>query len=151
MTILEKIESIDDVQYAKEYDFLLIEDSSNEALMMDMILIKSGKKYVCGWISDSSLLIEMVRQQKMPEAKLLLLDIRMPVFDGLECLVAIKSSGQKIKTPVVMLSSSDHDKDISKAYGLNCNGYIVKSGSMVEFREKILTTLAYWIQINTIN
>ena len=142
---------MEDVQYAKKYDFLLIEDSYNEALMMDIQLAKSEKSYVCGWISDSSLLIEMIEKNMLPETKLLLIDIRMPVYDGLECLAKIRNNGYKSIVPIVMLSSSDHDKDISKAYGLHCNGYIVKSGSLIDFRERILTALHYWIEINTIN
>ena len=139
------------MQYAKKYDFVLVDDSHNEVLMFDMILMRSERKYTCAWISDSALVMQMVKNGNFPETKLLLLDIRMPIYDGLECLEAMKKCSVKSRIPIVMLSSSDHDKDITMAYAQHCNGYIVKSSSMLDFRKNILTTLEYWIEINTTN
>jgi len=55
------------------------------------------------------------------------------------------------QSPIVMLSSSDHHKDIERAYALKCSSYIVKDNNLLDFREKISTTIRYWVQLNTFN
>jgi DNA-binding NarL/FixJ family response regulator len=149
MRILKAIESIKDLQYAKIYDFILIEDSFNEALLMDSVISKSDMKPICGWINNAELVIEAIEKDLFPRTKLVLLDIRMPGVDGLECLTTMKNEVNKYVNPIVMLSSSDHSSDISKAYEHNCNGYIVKNSDIIEFRQKIKTTLEFWINVNS--
>ena len=149
MKVFKVINEINDLQYAEMYDFILIEDSFNEAFLMDSILNKIDRDFMCAWISNASLLMEMIELNKFPMTKLILLDIRMPVIDGLECLALIKKNEHEYMQPVVMLSSSNHSSDIKQAYGFNCNGYIVKTNDLKSFREKLLTTLEFWIDVNT--
>ena len=57
---------------------------------------------------------------------LLLLDIRMPKFDGMEVLEQLKEDGELKKMPVIMLTTTDDPRDIEKCHRLGCSNYIVK-------------------------
>jgi CheY-like chemotaxis protein len=77
-----------------------------------------------------------------------LLDVKMPRLDGLEVLRQIKTNKQLKSTPVVMLTSSQDERDLRESYMLGANAYVVKP---VEFRRfaYILQHLeAFWLGIN---
>lgn len=77
-----------------------------------------------------------------------LLDVKMPRLDGLEVLRQIKSDPRLRCTPVVMLTSSQDERDVRESYCLGANAYVVKP---VEFRRftTILHDLEnFWLHIN---
>jgi CheY-like chemotaxis protein len=77
-----------------------------------------------------------------------LLDLKMPRLDGLEVLRQVKSDARLRTTPVVMLTSSQDERDIRESYLLGANAYIVKP---VEFRKLsyVLQHLeTFWLSIN---
>ncbi len=74
-----------------------------------------------------------------PYPDVVLLDIRMPgVLDGLQTLKAIRADSRHCSLSVMMLTSSDRDLDVDRAYKLGANGYIVKSDDTGEMIEKLL-------------
>lgn len=78
----------------------------------------------------------------------MLLDVKMPRVDGLEVLRQIKGDEQLKSTPVVMLTSSQDDRDVRQSYQLGANAYVVKP---VEFRRlaNVLQQLElFWLGIN---
>ncbi|MDO8544841.1 MAG: response regulator [Opitutaceae bacterium] len=78
----------------------------------------------------------------------MLLDVKMPKLDGIEVLRQIKSDERLKGTPVVMLTSSQDERDVRESYALGANAYVVKP---VEFRNfaRVLRHLAqFWLQIN---
>jgi len=77
-----------------------------------------------------------------------LLDLKMPKVDGLEVLRQVKSDQQLKSTPVVMLTSSQDERDVRESYILGVNAYVVKP---VEFRRlaSMLQQLElFWLGIN---
>jgi two-component system response regulator len=77
-----------------------------------------------------------------------LLDVKMPRLDGLEVLRQVKSDERLKTTPIVMLTSSQDERDIRESYALGANAYVVKP---VEFRRfaAILRHLeVFWMKIN---
>ena len=76
------------------------------------------------------------------------LDVKMPRLDGLEVLRQVKSNERLRTTPVVMLTSSQDERDMTQSYLLGANAYVVKP---VEFRKFafILQHLeTFWLEIN---
>ncbi len=69
----------------------------------------------------------------IPVPKLILLDIRLPKFDGSYVLKAIKSSRKLKKIPVIVLTTSTRDVEIKEMYKLGANSYIVKPGRFEDF------------------
>jgi len=80
--------------------------------------------------------------------KVILLDIQMPKIDGIEVLRRIRSDERTKNIPVVMLTSSNQDPDISKCYQLGANSYIVKPVEFEKLTEAIKAIGFYWLLLN---
>ena len=78
---------------------------------------------------------------------LILLDLNMPGMSGKEFLKKVKSD-QELKTiPVVILTTSDSEKDIMELYNLHASGYVKKPIDLSEFKEAIKQIAEYWFVI----
>jgi CheY-like chemotaxis protein len=82
---------------------------------------------------------------------LILLDINIPIFNGLEVLRDIKKDEYLKKIPVIMLTTSSNPKDIDRAYENYCNSYIIKPLEIVEFFEAILKIEEFWFQLSVLS
>ena len=71
------------------------------------------------------------------KAYLLLLDIRMPGLDGVEVLQRVKSDPGLKNMPVIMLTTTDDPREISRCYELGCNNYLTKPVEFQKFTEVI--------------
>lgn len=73
-----------------------------------------------------------------------LLDINMPGMSGFEVLSAMKAHPQLVQIPVVMLTTSNHDQDITRAYTLHASSYLIKSVNFQEFVAQVEGFLEFW-------
>lgn len=80
---------------------------------------------------------------------LILLDLKLPRIDGLEVLARLKSHAVSRKTPVVVLTTSEEDKDIEAAYSLGANSYILKPVDFVKFIDVAAQVEMYWCLLNS--
>ena len=80
---------------------------------------------------------------------LILLDLKLPRIDGLEVLARLKSHSLTRKIPVVVLTTSEEDKDIESAYSLGANSYILKPVDFVKFVDVAAQVEMYWCMVNT--
>ena len=76
---------------------------------------------------------------------LILLDLNLPRKDGRQVLAVIKSNDKFRRIPVVVLSSSDSDKDITNCYNLGANCYIVKPHDLQSYRAVVRTLEDFWL------
>lgn len=83
-----------------------------------------------------------------PRPDLVLLDLRLPKLDGLEVLKNIKTDDELKKTPVVILTTSNAESDIARAYELHANSYLVKPIEFDTFAEMIRDLGFYWLAWN---
>jgi CheY-like chemotaxis protein len=83
-----------------------------------------------------------------PRPHLILLDLRMPRIDGLDVLKEIKADKDLHTIPVVVLTTSDADRDIRKAYDYSTNSYLLKPLSFGEFEDLIKQISDYWLRWN---
>ncbi|MBL4629620.1 MAG: response regulator [Paraglaciecola sp.] len=81
----------------------------------------------------------------MPD--IILLDLNLPGTDGKEVLEAIKSDARLKRIPVIVLTSSEADKDIVESYNLHANCYIVKPVSAAKFMKVVQSVGNFWIDI----
>ena len=82
---------------------------------------------------------------------IILLDLRLPKIDGLEVLRIIKEDKVLYKIPVIVLSTSDMENDIKKAYEYNANSYLVKPINFNKFMELLKDLSIYWLSWNIQN
>lgn len=113
----------------QDLKILLVEDNPEDAYLTRKILRKSGLDRDLKIAGDGkkalAALEEMVTESdRLPD--LILLDINLPVMGGLELLRRLKQDSRHHKIPVVMLTSSNIDDDISRSYDLGASTYLVK-------------------------
>lgn len=82
-----------------------------------------------------------------PTPDLILLDIKMPKVSGLEVLEKIKRDEELKRLPVIVLTVSDREADVIKAYNTGVNSYIVKPVKFSEFLDVVARVKEYWITI----
>jgi len=84
-----------------------------------------------------------------PRPHIILLDLRLPRVDGLEVLKVIKDNDELKNIPVVVLTTSEAEKDVARAYNNHVNSYLVKPVGFEEF-SKLMNDLGfYWLGWNT--
>ncbi len=84
-----------------------------------------------------------------PRPNLILLDLRLPKVDGLDVLMQIKSDTSLRKIPVVILSTSEAERDLVRAYERHVNSYLVKPVDFATFTRMLKDLGYYWLAWNT--
>ena len=85
---------------------------------------------------------------KFPMPNLILLDLRLPLVDGLEVLKIIKSDRKLTKIPVVILTTSSAESDMVKAYEGHASSFLVKPVDFTKFSKLMETFEYYWVVWN---
>jgi two-component system, response regulator len=79
---------------------------------------------------------------------LIILDLKLPVVEGLEVLRRIRSDPRTRRLPVVILTSSNEEQDVAAGYDLGVNSYIRKPVDFHQFNEAIKQLGLYWLVVN---
>ena len=80
--------------------------------------------------------------------KLILLDLKLPKVDGLEVLRQVKGDPRTRPIPVVVLTSSQEERDVVSSYHLGVNSYIQKPVDFDQFRNVVKQLGLYWLLVN---
>jgi two-component system, response regulator len=80
--------------------------------------------------------------------KVVLLDLKLPKVDGLEVLRAIKTDERTKAIPVVVMTSSQEQRDVVDSYHLGVNGYVVKPVDFDHFSKAVAELGCYWVLLN---
>ena len=87
--------------------------------------------------------------QTSPRPHIILLDLRLPRVDGLEVLRMIKKEGDELRNiPVVVLTTSEAEKDVLRAYEYYVNSYLVKPVGYEDFNNLMHDLVGYWLGWN---
>lgn len=82
-----------------------------------------------------------------PRPDLILLDLNLPKKDGREVLAEIKSDPLLKRIPVVVLTTSEDEKDVLKAYDLHVNAYITKPVNLDQFMKVVEAVEDFWLTV----
>jgi CheY-like chemotaxis protein len=131
---------------------LLAEDEPADAHLVKSAIFENGIPADLHHVHDGREVLEFLRRQgarfaAAPRPHLILLDLNMPRMDGRECLTALKQDAALRDIPVVILTTSEVERDVVAAYGLGAAGYITKSVDMVQFMTDIRGLGNYWIDL----
>jgi len=83
-----------------------------------------------------------------PRPRLVLLDLRLPRVDGFQVLGTIKSTPSLRDLPVVILTTSQSEHDVARAYARHANSYLVKPADHQRFSELVGAVESYWLELN---
>jgi CheY-like chemotaxis protein len=118
---------------AKMTTILHVEDDPNDTLLLEHACKKAGVVFDLRAVSDGDQAIAYLRgindfsdRNKYPLPKLILLDLKMPRLSGFDVLAWLRSDEAFRGVPVVVLTSSNHDADVKRAYDLGAKSYLVK-------------------------
>jgi two-component system, chemotaxis family, response regulator Rcp1 len=132
-------------------DILLVEDNpadvriTREALQVDRLWANLAVA-----TDGEEALAYLRRKGKFANAArpdLILLDLNLPKMDGREVLAEIKADKGLKSIPVVILTTSQADEDVERAYGLHANCYITKPVGLREFRKVVASIEDFWFAV----
>ena len=138
----------------EEIDILLAEDNLNDSELTLRALRKNNIGSNLVHVKDGAEALDFLfctgaysqRQNYLP--KLILLDLKMPKVSGLEVLKVIRENEKTKNIPVVVLTSSNQEKDILESYNLGVNSYIVKPVEFNIYTNTVAELGQYWMQLN---
>jgi len=129
----------------KSVTILLVEDDDGHARLLEKNLRRGGMVNRLVRVADGQEAIDYVTRaapyqdpEQYPLPSVVLLDVRMPRLDGFEVLAHLKRDPKLMKIPVIMLTSTDNQKEINRAYELGANGYVVKPVGMQSFIDRVV-------------
>jgi chemotaxis family two-component system response regulator Rcp1 len=131
---------------------LLIEDSPADARLVLEALDETGITAtldVCNTARAALATLEDERATPASLPDLVLLDLNLPDIPGLQVLAQLKADPALCHLPVVVLTTSSADRDISRAYALHANSYIVKPVGFPAFVDAVHAINAFWLGIAT--
>jgi CheY-like chemotaxis protein len=127
---------------------LLVEDDPDHELLTIRALKKSQIANEVRVARDGEEAIALLFGEKPVRPQVVLLDLKLPKVDGLEVLRRIRADDTTKMLPVVVLTSSDEERDVVRSYQLGVNSYIRKPVNFTDFAEATRQLGMYWLVLN---
>ena len=142
------------VATGKIAEVLLVEDSPGDVRLTREALKDSVPPSRFNVVRDGEEALAFLRRQgpyhNAPSPDLILLDLNLPKKDGREVLAEIKHDPDLKRIPVVVLTTSEAEQDIVRAYDLHANCYITKPMDLDDFLETIREIHRFWFAVGRI-
>lgn len=144
-----------EVKDEDEVEILLVEDDENdvELTLRALRSEKLGNRIHVARDGVEALDYLTARENQMETGRgrmprLILLDLKLPKINGLQVLQEVKSNPKTQFIPVVVMTSSKEDVDVTSCYRLGVNSYIQKPVTFDQFRENVKQLGMYWLLVN---
>ena len=132
----------------KTLNILLVDDDSVDVMNVQRAFKKSRIHSTLYVAHDGHQALDMLRDGTLPaNNRLILLDLNMPRMNGLEFLRALRADPELSTTPVVVLTTSNDDRDRTQSYAHHVAGYLVKPVQSPAFVELMVALDAYWTRV----
>jgi two-component system response regulator len=128
-------------------DILLVEDNPNDAELTQRALKKSeiGAQLIIA--RDGAEAVEYLLSDRA-KPKVIFLDLKLPKIDGIEVLRRVREDDRTRAIPVIVLTSSQEERDINECYRLGVNSYVVKPVEFDKFYRAVGDLATYWLVLN---
>ena len=138
-----------------EATVLLCEDDPDDVLLTQIAFEKARLANPLQIVRDGEEAIAYFQgegrfadRKRFPLPILLLLDLKMPKLDGFHVLQWLRKQSEVQRVPVAIMTSSDHDPDISRAYELGADSYLIKPPDAEALLALVQRLNAYWLILN---
>lgn len=135
-------------------EILLVEDSATDVLLAEEALQEAKMRNNLYVVKDGVEAMAFLRKEgkyaNAPRPDLVLLDLNMPRKDGREVLAEVKADDHLKNIPVVVLTTSQAQEDVLKAYGLHANCYISKPVDFEQFTNVVRAIDQFWFTVVTL-
>ena len=127
----------------QEVTILLVEDDAGHARLIEKNLRRSNITNDVVTVGDGQQALDYLFSEGeyvgdgATTPMLVLLDLNLPVLDGYQVLERIKADGRTKRIPVVILTTTDDTREVSRCYDLGCNVYVTKPVDYEQFSEAI--------------
>ncbi len=129
----------------RETNILLVEDDEVDVMNVQRAFKKNNIRNPLFHAGNGLDALDALRSGRMPgDRRLVLLDLNMPRMGGIEFLRELRADPELRHTPVVVLTTSNDDRDRVEAYNLNVAGYILKPVTLANFIETMAALNRYW-------
>jgi len=138
----------------KSVEILLVEDNPNDEMLALHAFKKHNLASKIHVVRDGVEALEFVfctgeySDRQLVNPRVILLDKKLPLVDGMEVLRQIRADPRTRLIPVVMLTSSAEERDVIESYQLGVNSYIVKPVDFEQFSETVRQLGCYWLLTN---
>jgi len=129
---------------------VLIEDNQDDEALTLRALKKNGIANEVIVLRDGAEALDCLLGAHPPSAQLVLLDLKLPRVDGLEVLERLRHNAATALLPIVILTSSNEDRDLVESYQLGANSYIRKPVDFEQFTEAVRQLGLYWLVLNQV-
>ena len=134
----------------KTAEILLIEDNAGDVLLTKEAFRHTHFKYNLRVARDGDEALKILNRQgkynSSPMPDLILLDLNLPKIDGIEVLEKIKTNSELKDIPVIILSGSQAETDMTSSYDLHANSYVIKPDNFDDFKEIIASIENFWFE-----
>jgi len=137
-----------------DVEILLVEDNPNDEMLALHAFKKNNVANRVYVVRDGAEALEFIfctgayAERTIENPKVILLDLNLPLVDGIEVLRRIRSDPRTRFVPVVVLTSSNEERDVVETYALAVNSYIVKPVDFEQFNEVARHLGYYWLLLN---
>jgi len=139
----------------KAIEILIVEDNASDAELAMRTLKKSNLSNKILWLKDGEEAMDYLKgegsykgRNTKSKPKVIFLDLKMPKMDGHEVVKEIRTTQSIKEIPIVMMTSSQEQKDRLAAYNNGVNSYIVKPMDFGDFSQAISDIGYYWLALN---
>ena len=133
------------------YEILLVEDNPGDVLLTQEAFREGGFSHRLSVAEDGEQALRFLRREgtfrNAPQPHIILLDLNLPKKDGRELLAEVKNDPLLRQIPVIVLTTSEADQDISRAYKLHANCYLTKPIQMEAFLNMIKSVEEFWLNV----
>ena len=137
--------------HAPLFEILLVEDNPGDVRLTQEAFRQGRIDHRLSVVSDGEEALSFLRRQgkyaNAPRPDLILLDLSLPKRDGREVLQDVKNDPELRNIPVVILTTSDGEQDIRRAYKFYANSYMIKPVQVDEFLRKIRCLEIFWLKV----